>query len=115
MNAPLEFSELFDPGTEPRSFMPAATLKEEEIPTEGLTRAYTQGVELGKIGQAEFSKAVAGFSWNDEVSAPLEKRARKTVADELGIVRTEIVEENGERIAKAFDAAGILVAERRLY
>lgn len=110
----LEIADIFridGDGDSPTTFAPAATLKEEEIPSEGEQRPYTQSIELEKFSEARFGKAVASFSWDDQLTVP----HARTIVAELAITRTEIVEENGERIAKAYDASGKLVAEKLLY
>lgn len=90
-----------------------AKLDESTIDAEepGANRTYVPRIELEKMSPAE---ALGNLAWDDEVSVSLEKRAPKTEADRLGITRTDIVEENGERLAKAFNAAGELVAVRVL-
>lgn len=66
--------------------------------------------------QLQLSKStpIGDSSWDEEIST-VEKRARGTLAQRLGVVRTEIrQEDDGARCVYAFNAANELVDVRWL-
>ena len=68
--------------------------------------------DVSEVGeQLQKSTATGDPSWLEEVST-IEKRKRGTLAERLGIVRTEVVEEDGVRWVHAYNDASELVDVR---
>ena len=93
------------------SFLPCEDSAQEEM--------YTASEELEKLTRGEplslmNASGIESATWDEDITFEKSTRATRTLAQKLGVVKTELFEQDGERFVKAFDADGEVVAVRVL-